>query len=39
MQRLRDVAYRPDDDVRGDVLRLLLLDSLVPITVPSAFVS
>jgi osmotically-inducible protein OsmY len=33
MQRLRDVGYRPDDDVRRDVLRLLLLDSLVPITV------
>jgi len=33
MQRRRDVASRPDADVRRDVLRALLLDSLVPLSV------
>ena len=33
VQRLRNVVDRPDDDVRKDVLRALLVDSLVPMTV------
>jgi osmotically-inducible protein OsmY len=32
-QRLRDVLPRPDGEVRTDVRRMLLLDSLVPVTV------
>jgi osmotically-inducible protein OsmY len=33
MQRLRDITGRADADVRRDVLRALLLDSLVPLSV------
>jgi osmotically-inducible protein OsmY len=33
VQQLRDVACRPDAEVRREVLRALLLDSLVPLSV------
>jgi hypothetical protein len=33
LDRLREVADRPDAEVRRDVLRALMLDSLVPMTV------
>lgn len=33
LERLRNVAGRPDSEVRGDVLRALIADSLVPMTV------
>jgi hypothetical protein len=33
LERLREVAERPDAEVRRDVPRALLLDSLVPMTV------
>jgi hypothetical protein len=33
LERLREVTDRPDPEVRRDVLRALLFDSLVPLTV------
>lgn len=33
LERLREVADRPDAEVRTDVLRAFMLDSLVPMTV------